>query len=235
MTSRAAASNTRMNSRPMILRFSSGSVTPAERVEEAVLGVDDLEVDAGGGDEVALDLLGLAGPQQPVVDEHAGEAVADGPLHERGGHGRVDAAGQPAEHPLVAHRGLDGGDLLLDDVGHRPGGLEAGDVVEEVLEHRLAVLGVEHLRVELHPGQTGGSRSSNAATAAPAERAVTVKPSGAADTESPWLIHTDGSAGRPRNSTDAGLGDLERGCGRTRPARCGSTVPPRARAWAWKP
>ena len=55
------------------------------------------------------------------------------------------------------------------------------------------------------------ARSSNAATSAPAERAVTVKPSGAADTESPWLIHTDGSAGRSRNRTDAGLGDLEPG------------------------
>ena len=32
--SRAACSNTRMNSRPMILRFSSGSLTPGQRVEE---------------------------------------------------------------------------------------------------------------------------------------------------------------------------------------------------------
>ena len=156
MTSRAAASNTRMNSRPMIFRFSSGSVTPASASRKRSLGVDDLEVDAGGGDEVALDLLGLAGPQQAVVDEHAGEVVADGALHQRGGHRGVDAAGQPAQHPLVADRGLDGGDLLLDDVGHRPGGLEPGDVEQEVLEHPLAVLGVEHLRVELHPGRTGG-------------------------------------------------------------------------------
>ena len=28
-----------------------------------------------------------------------------------------------------------------------------GDVVEEVLEHRLAVLGVQHLGVELHAGE----------------------------------------------------------------------------------
>ena len=46
----------------------------------------------------------------------------------------------------------DRGDLLVDDVGHRPRGLGAGDLVEEVLEHRLAVLGVEHLGVELHAG-----------------------------------------------------------------------------------
>jgi hypothetical protein len=33
-------------------------------------------VDAGGGDEVLLDLLSLALAQQTVVDEHAGELVA---------------------------------------------------------------------------------------------------------------------------------------------------------------
>ena len=59
----------------------------------------------GGVDEVALDLLGLAGAEQAVVDEHAREPVADGPLHEGGGHRRVDPAGEPAQHPLVAHRG----------------------------------------------------------------------------------------------------------------------------------
>ena len=36
-----------------------------------------------------------------------------------------------------------------------------------------------------------------------------MKPVGAADTESPWLIHTDGSAGRPRNERRVGRGDLE--------------------------
>jgi hypothetical protein len=37
-----------------------------------------------------------------VVDEHAGELVADGALDERGRHGRVDTAGQAADHALVA-------------------------------------------------------------------------------------------------------------------------------------
>ena len=32
-------------------------------------------------------------------------------------------------------------------------GSAAGDLVEEVLEHRLPVLGVQHLGVELHAGQ----------------------------------------------------------------------------------
>ena len=137
----------------MIFRFSSGSVTPASAVEELLAGVDDPQVDAGGGDEVPLDLLGLALAHQPVVDEDAGEPVADRPLHQRRGDGGVDAAGQRAERPAVADLRADPLDLLLDDVGHRPGRLEAGDVEQEVLEHRLAVRGVPHLGVELHAGQ----------------------------------------------------------------------------------
>src|SRR5690606_14544789 len=60
---------------------------PGERGEELVGRVDDLEVDAGGGDEVLLHLLRLPGPQEPVVDEDAGELVPDGTLDERGGDG----------------------------------------------------------------------------------------------------------------------------------------------------
>ena len=131
--SRAASSKTRMNSRPMILRFSSGSVTPSSAFEEPLGGVDDLEVDAGGGDEVLLDLLGLALAQQPVVDEDAGQPVADGPLHQRGGHRGVDPAGQPADGALVADLGADRLDRLLDDVDHGPGRPAAGRVVQEVL------------------------------------------------------------------------------------------------------
>ena len=44
-------------------------------------------------------------------------------------------------------------DLLVDDVDHRPGRAAAGDVEEEVLEHLLAVLGVQHLGVPLDAGQ----------------------------------------------------------------------------------
>ena len=142
-----------MNSRPMILRFSSGSVTPASASRNCSLGVHHVEVDAGSGHEVPLDLLGLALAQQPVVDEHAGQPVADGALHDRGGDRGVDAAGQPADRAAVADLGADRLDLLLDDVDHRPGRPAAGDLEQEVLEHLLAVLGVQHLGVPLDAGQ----------------------------------------------------------------------------------
>ena len=89
---RSASSKTRMNSRPMILRFVSGSLTPASAVEEPLLRVDDDEPDAGGRDVVALDLLGLALAQQAVIDEDAGELLAHRALDQRRGDRRVDAA-----------------------------------------------------------------------------------------------------------------------------------------------
>ena len=81
-----------MNSRPMILRLPSGLVTPDSASQEAVRDVDGDQVGAGGGDEVALHLGALPGPQQPVVDEHTRQPVADGALHQRRGHRGVHAA-----------------------------------------------------------------------------------------------------------------------------------------------
>ncbi len=89
---------------------------PGQRVQEPLRGVDRDQVDPGGRDVVPLDLLALPGPQQAVVDEHAGQLVADGPVHQRGGDRGIDPAGQPADHLLVADDGPDGVDLLVQDL-----------------------------------------------------------------------------------------------------------------------
>ena len=95
-----------MNSRPMILRFSSGSRTPSSASRKIFDASTTLRT-PGRRHEVALDLLGLALAQQSVVDEHTGQLVTDRPLHERRRDRRVDAAGQTTDGLLVA-------DLLAD-------------------------------------------------------------------------------------------------------------------------
>ena len=87
----------------MILRFCSGSATPASAAQELVGGVDVDDPHAEIARERVHHLLGLVQAQQPVVDEDAGELIADRPVDQRGGDRRVDAAGQ-AEHHLVACR-----------------------------------------------------------------------------------------------------------------------------------
>ena len=69
-----------------------------------------------------LNLLALAGAQQAVVDEDAGELVADGAVDEGGGHGGVHSPAQAADDVGVAHLLADAGHLLVDDVVRRPGG-----------------------------------------------------------------------------------------------------------------
>ena len=133
----------------MVLRFASGSVTPASALEEAVafVGVDqgDVVVVAEEGD----DLLGLAGAHQPGVDEDAGELVADRLVDQHRGDRAVDAAGEAADHPLAADPGADVGDRLVAVGGHGPVADEAREV-GEVLQQARAVDGVVDLGVELH-------------------------------------------------------------------------------------
>ena len=104
-----------------------------------------MEVAAKGLD----DLLRLVGAHQPVVDEHAGQLVADRLVDEQRRHGRVDATREPADDALRADLGPDPLDLLLDHGGGRPRRRSTGDLVEEVLEDLLPVGRVHDLRVEL--------------------------------------------------------------------------------------
>ena len=142
-----------MNSSPTILRFSSGSETPREPREEALLRlhVDERHVEVAA--ERLDDLLGLVLAQEAVIDEHARELVADGLVDEERCDSGVDAAGERAEHALGADGCADARDLLLDHRGRRPGRRRAGDLVEEVLQDLLPVRRVHDLGVELHAVQ----------------------------------------------------------------------------------
>ena len=131
----------------LALRLGIGDA--GEPGQEPLLGahVDErhVEVAAEGLD----DLLRLVGAHQPVVDEHAGQLVADRLVDEQRRHGRVDATREPADDALRADLGPDPLDLLLDHGGGRPRRRSAGDLVEEVLQDLLPVGRVDDLGVEL--------------------------------------------------------------------------------------
>ena len=196
-------------------------------------GVDRDEPGAGGGDEVLLDLLTLTRPQQPVVDEDAGQLVADGALHQCGGHRRVDAAGQPADRATVA-------DLLrgparrgLGDVRCRSSaGAMPGDVVQEAAQHLLAVRRVHDLGVVLHAGQSrraileGGDRRTR-------RRRGDGEPVGRCG-DGVAVAHPDRLLSRAARRAAAPPDDAQLGAAVLTGPVC-ATVPPSAWAIAWNP
>ena len=134
----------------MVLRLASGSVLPASAVKEALARIDVHQRDVEVAAEQRHDLLGLVQPQQAVVDEDAGELVADRLVDQHGGHRAVDAAGQPADDAALADLGADLGDLGRAEMRHAPVARQAGDAAHEVADQLAAPGRVRHLGVELH-------------------------------------------------------------------------------------
>jgi len=66
------------------------------------------------------DGLAFVQAQQAVIDEHAGELVADRFVNENSGDRAVDAAGQPADHPALADLLPDFLDRLVLEGPHCP-------------------------------------------------------------------------------------------------------------------
>ncbi len=87
-----------------------------EFAEESAAGVDGDEVEAELGAQVFLHLEELVLAQDAVVDEDAGEAVADGAMDEHGGDGGIDSAGERADGVAVADLFANGGDGGFDEV-----------------------------------------------------------------------------------------------------------------------
>src|SRR4029079_7205687 len=133
------------------LPLALGFVDAGEAVEETLAGVDVDQLDAEALAEPLDHLVGLALAEQAVIDEHAGEPIADRLVDERRGGGGVDPAGESADDAAVADLIANPFDLLVDDRRRRPLLLTAGHLAQEALEDGLAVRRVHDLGVELDP------------------------------------------------------------------------------------
>jgi len=74
-----------------------------ELAEEQGLGIGADDLDAHVPGEHVHHLVPLSLAQQAVVDEHAGELVADGAVQQGRHHRGVDAAGEAEQHLVAAH------------------------------------------------------------------------------------------------------------------------------------
>ena len=84
-----------------------------------------------------------------MVDEHAGELLADRLVDQHRRHRRVDAAGQAADHPALADLLADLLDRLLAERAHGPVAAAADDLAHEIAQQRRAVRRVHDLEMEL--------------------------------------------------------------------------------------
>ena len=121
-----------------------------ERGEEPILGVDPSHVDPEVSGERGHDLVAFVEPQQAVVDEDAGQAIADGAVQQRRHHGGVDTARQREQDPVAAEPAAHPRDAVVDDRARRPARPATADVVHEPAQDARALPGMGHLGMELH-------------------------------------------------------------------------------------
>ena len=105
--------------------------------------------DVVGLAEQLHDFVRLVQPHQAMVDEDAGELLADRLMDQHGGDGRIHTAREAADHPVEA-------DLLLDlvhhlglEVRHRPVAPATADVAREISEQLRAIGRMHDFHVEL--------------------------------------------------------------------------------------
>ena len=84
-----------------------------------------------------------------MIDEHAGELVADRLVDQHRRDRAVDAAGQPADHPAPADLLADVLDRLVLEGAHRPVAAALRDLAHEIAEQRRALRRVHHFEMEL--------------------------------------------------------------------------------------
>ena len=126
-----------------------GIADAVERAEEQRFRLNVHERDVVAVAEQRHDLLRLAEPHQAVVDEHAGELLADRFVDQHRRHRRVDAARQAADHPALADLLADLLDRLVAEGAHGPVAAAADDLADEIAQQRRAVRRVHDLEMEL--------------------------------------------------------------------------------------
>ena len=102
------------------------------------------------------DLFCFAEAQEAVVDENAGQLIANGFVYEDRCDRGIDAAGEGADDIVISDFFTDIFDSDVDVVAHGPAAFTFADVEEEVLQHGCAFRGVDDLRMELDSVEAAG-------------------------------------------------------------------------------
>ena len=136
------------------LAFLLGIGNAGELGDEALARMDVLHIDVEALVKEVHQEFGLTLPHEALVDEHAGELIANRLVQQEGQCGRINPARQSQQHPLVAHLGTHISNRFINEGGRGPVGNTAADVINKITDQRHAATGMHHLRVELHAIKT---------------------------------------------------------------------------------
>ena len=152
----ASSSNTSMKRLPMILRLASGSVTPASADRNRCSASTRMTRTPRCSREGLHHLVAFVQAQQAVIDEHAGELIADrrdaaARRRRRNPRRRTAPAAPSRRRPARARART----RVFDDVAGMSQALAAAaDLVHEAREDARALLRVRDFRMELHAVET---------------------------------------------------------------------------------
>src|SRR5579883_872465 len=131
--------------------FLLGLRRTVERIEKTRASLDMDQGDVVGAAKQALDFLGLAFPQKPVIDKDACQAIADGFMQQNGSDSGIDPAGKPANDLGAADGFPDSCDCGFPEGCHGPGSATARYFMQKISKNERAARRVYHFRMELYP------------------------------------------------------------------------------------
>ena len=126
---------------------------PIKLVDEALPGIDVFDIDVKTLVEKLHQKLGLPFAHEALVNEHAGELIANGLVQQEGEGGGIDTTGEGQQDTLISHLGPHISHGLIDESRRGPVGFALTNVINEIAQHRHPTGGMDHLGVELHPIQ----------------------------------------------------------------------------------
>jgi hypothetical protein len=87
-----------------------------------------------------------------MVYENAGQSLTDGALHDGSRNCRINPAREPANRSAFTDLFLDASNQLTYLITSAPTWAQRRKLSKKVDEYLLTPVGVDHLRVKLHPG-----------------------------------------------------------------------------------
>ena len=123
----------------MILRLCFRVGDAGQMLHELLAGIDPDHLDAQILGEHVHHHVAFAQAQQAVIDEDAGQLVADRAVDQRRRHARIDPAGQPENDIVAADLAADRLHRFGDVIGHVPVRLATADFMHEAGQNCLAL------------------------------------------------------------------------------------------------